>query len=232
MRLILEALSTQGFTKDSRLDVLDVGYLHGLLPEFIHRAYPSAKFTVIDQSQSPVFNNPAYMRLIADRGYLTLLSHDLKACDSLPGTYDLVVLGEVIEHLDPTEVTKILQALRKKISPGGMLLITTPNAIGIFNAVMAFLEKENVVMAPIPDAMMGYAHIHLWSARLLEQTANYCGFKKVYLQFYSGREDEKFARDAEHFSSFRHFVWLKFAKWISNRFPTRRGFFVASFKPL
>lgn len=232
MRLILDALSRQGYTKESHLRVLDVGYLHGLLSEFIHRDFPSAKFTVIDHPQSPIFRNSAYMKLIAERNYLTLLSLDLTRIDSLADTYDLIVLGEVIEHLDPTDVTKTLLALRKKINPGGMLLITTPNAVGIFNAVTAFFEKEQVIVAPIPDSMMGYSHIHLWSSRLLEQTASYCGFKKVYLEFYNGREDEKFARDAKHFSSFKHFIWLKFAEWISNRFPSRRGFFVASFKPI
>ena len=232
MRLIRDALAKQGYAKDSRLNVLDVGYLHGLLPEFIQRNYLNVRFTVIDHPQSPIFNNPGYLKLIAGRNYLKLVPLDLKQVDSLTETYDLIVLGEVVEHLDPTEVTKTLQELRKKINPGGLLLITTPNAIGIFNAVMAFFEKDSIIVAPIPDPMMGYAHIHLWSPRLLEQTANYCSFKRVYLEFYNGREDEKFAYDAKHFSSWKHFIWLKFAEWISNRFPSRRGFFVASFKPV
>jgi 2-polyprenyl-3-methyl-5-hydroxy-6-metoxy-1,4-benzoquinol methylase len=45
---------------------------------------------------------------------------------------DLVVAGEVIEHLD--DPGSFLDGLHALVAPGGMLVVTTPNATGLVNA--------------------------------------------------------------------------------------------------
>lgn len=45
---------------------------------------------------------------------------------------DLVVAGEVIEHLD--DPGSFLDGLHALVAPGGMLVVTTPNASGLVNA--------------------------------------------------------------------------------------------------
>ena len=45
---------------------------------------------------------------------------------------DLVVAGEVIEHLD--DPGSFLDGLHALVAPGGLLVVTTPNASGLVNA--------------------------------------------------------------------------------------------------
>jgi 2-polyprenyl-3-methyl-5-hydroxy-6-metoxy-1,4-benzoquinol methylase len=52
---------------------------------------------------------------------------NVTALDLLEGTFDAVTLIEVIEHLDPSEGGVLLQALARRVTPGGLLVLTTPN---------------------------------------------------------------------------------------------------------
>ena len=54
----------------------------------------------------------------ADSRYLTTLD---------PGTFDLILCGEVIEHIPPSEIQQFLHSLYNVLSPGGKLFLTTPN---------------------------------------------------------------------------------------------------------
>jgi hypothetical protein len=67
-----QALVDAGFKTDSEFQVLDFGYLHGLVPEFLHRFFPRSQFTIFDHPASPNFTNPGYQELIKSRSYLTL----------------------------------------------------------------------------------------------------------------------------------------------------------------
>ncbi len=58
---------------------------------------------------------------------------DLRALPIRPGRFDLVVSFQVIEHLESPD--DYLDALARAVSPGGEVLITTPNA--------AFSDGEN-----------------------------------------------------------------------------------------
>jgi 2-polyprenyl-3-methyl-5-hydroxy-6-metoxy-1,4-benzoquinol methylase len=107
--------------------VLDFGYLHGLFQEFVHRFFSNAHFQICDRPTSPIFTDPAYLELIRQRKYLELIPRDINDLDANMGPYRVILLGEIIEHLDPTHVMEILRKLRKMILPGGALVITTPN---------------------------------------------------------------------------------------------------------
>jgi 2-polyprenyl-3-methyl-5-hydroxy-6-metoxy-1,4-benzoquinol methylase len=54
----------------------------------------------------------------------------VRALDLPPA--DLVVAGEVIEHLD--DPGSFLDGLHALVAPGGLLVVTTPNATGLVNA--------------------------------------------------------------------------------------------------
>lgn len=53
---------------------------------------------------------------------------------------EVVVAGEVIEHLDAPG--PFLDGLHHLLAPGGRLIVTTPNAAGLFNSVAALAGKE------------------------------------------------------------------------------------------
>jgi SAM-dependent methyltransferase len=53
---------------------------------------------------------------------------------------DLVIAGEVIEHLD--DPGAFLAGLHELVAPGGELIVTTPNAYGLFNVAASLALRE------------------------------------------------------------------------------------------
>jgi 2-polyprenyl-3-methyl-5-hydroxy-6-metoxy-1,4-benzoquinol methylase len=62
----------------------------------------------------------------------------VRALDLAPA--DIVVAGEVIEHLD--DAGSFLDGLHALVAPGGTLVVTTPNATGLVNAVASLANIE------------------------------------------------------------------------------------------
>ncbi len=223
-------LIDSGFDSATRLRVLDFGYLHGLVPEFLHRFFPNSTFTVLDHPNSPNFRNPEYLALIRSRDYLDLQPYDIAEITSRDGQYDLIVLGEFIEHIDPTLFAKAAAALRQKVTDGGRLLITTPNAAGIINSVYTFLGRD-AQHPPIPEPTMNYGHIHLWTPTLLARTLAHYGWSPETTRFTHGFDSLAFRDSNRHWGSIRHQILLKLLFAAACLRPAWRGFMVSSWKP-
>ena len=100
---------------------LDVGCGAGLLTEPLARL--GAAVTGIDAS-------PEVIAVARDHAEQMGLKIDYRAGDveELEGQFDLITAMEVIEHVaDPAAFVK---ALAKRLAPGGLLVISTPNATG------------------------------------------------------------------------------------------------------
>ena len=228
--IVRNMLLACGLKPEDQMEILDFGYLHGLFQEFVHRFFPQARFTVCDRPGSPIFSDEAYLKIIRRRNYLTLTPRDINDLDeNMGGPYRVVLLGEIIEHLDPTRAMEILGKLRKLVLPGGVLIVTTPNAGGLYNCYMTLRDKGPVQVAPIPDPMVGVGHIHLWSERTLRETAEYVGWSLKDIQYYHGREGEMFVGVRRKWLGFKAQILLRGIEFLANRTPKLRGFFVASF---
>ena len=225
-----EALLAAGFNADVQFRVLDFGYLHGLVPEFLHRFFPRTTFTVLDHPDSPNFTDCEYQRLIAARTYLTLRPCDIASVRDFPGTYDLIILGEIIEHLDPTTVAKAAADLRAKVNSSGCLLITTPNGGGIFNTVYTFLGKDAQV-PPIPNPVHHYGHIHIWTMTLLRKTLEHFGWRELGEWFTHGKEGQCFRDLNAAWGSLRHQVLMRLLWLAADLRPKWRGFTVSTWRP-
>jgi 2-polyprenyl-3-methyl-5-hydroxy-6-metoxy-1,4-benzoquinol methylase len=59
-----------------------------------------------------------------------------------PGHYDVIVAGDIIEHLENLGIA--LLNLKKVMSPETILIVTTPNCYCYFNIANIFRKKENV----------------------------------------------------------------------------------------
>ena len=140
-----------------------------------------------------------------------------------------VLLGEIIEHLDPSHVLEILRKLRAVVAPGGVLVVTTPNGAGLYNCLMTLRNRDQIQVAPIPTPLVGIGHIHLWSGPVLRETAEYAGWKFKDIQYYHGREAEKFARARRIWGGLKAQLLLRGIEFLANRTPNYRGFFVATF---
>jgi 2-polyprenyl-6-hydroxyphenyl methylase/3-demethylubiquinone-9 3-methyltransferase len=100
---------------------LDVGCGAGLLAEPLARL--GARVTAID---------PAAELIAAARDHAAGQGLDIDyrvaAVENVPGTFDLITAMEVIEHTaDPQQ---FLHDLARRLAPGGLLILSTPNATG------------------------------------------------------------------------------------------------------
>jgi 2-polyprenyl-6-hydroxyphenyl methylase/3-demethylubiquinone-9 3-methyltransferase len=100
---------------------LDVGCGAGLLAEPLARL--GAKTTGVDASTELIAVARAHAQAMA-------LEVDYRAADVLQidGSFDLVTCMEVIEHVADPAV--FLRALAKRLAPGGLLILSTPNQTG------------------------------------------------------------------------------------------------------
>jgi len=225
--LMRRALIDAGINADTPVQFLDFGYLHGLVPEFLHRFFPKSFFTICDRPASSIFRDKDYQKAIASRPYLRLLPCDLADADKLDGQFDVIVLGEIVEHLDPTFAAKVFKSLRERIKPKGVILITTQNAAS-FYACVKLLTGVSPNVPPVPDAQMGYGHIYVWTPQVLSMTLESFGWKPRTTYFYHGREAEMFSRSWHTWGSFRHQCFAKTAQLVAGAVPRFRGFFVTT----
>lgn len=228
--IVREHLRRFGFQANAPLEILDFGYLSGITQEFTHRAFPNAAFTVFDRPDGTVFSNPEYVRAIKQRKYISLQPGDVTMLENIPGMYDVIFLGEIIEHLDPTVTASILKKLRGCAKARCCLIITTPNGAGLYNCWMTVTGGDVIQSPPLPNLVHGLPHIHLWSAHVLKQTAEAFGWRERETTFYHGREGERFERLRKKWISLRAQVLIRGIEFLSNRYPKARGCFVSSFE--
>jgi hypothetical protein len=90
--------------------ILDVGASHRRMERRVKDVYPDILYKSMD----------------IDRTVL----HDYYALDAIDEQFDLIILFEVIEHLDLEQGIEMLSRLHELLVDGGQLIISTPN---IFN---------------------------------------------------------------------------------------------------
>src|SRR4249919_474371 len=111
---------------------LDVGCGAGLLAEPLARL--GAKVTGLDAS-------PELIAVAREHAGHQDLEIDYRAGDllELEGQFDLVTCVEVIEHVaDPAAFVK---ALARRLAPGGLLILSTPNATAMSKLMMITLGE-------------------------------------------------------------------------------------------
>lgn len=228
---ICELIAANGFSSDEAFEVLDVGYLHGLVPEFLHRTFPKARTTVIDHPASPVFSNEEYKKLIRTRKYAEVVPCNLEAVDSLKKKFHLVILGEVIEHLDPTFTVKAIAKIRTLMQDKSCLIITTPNLAGLRDSLSNIIGR-NQQAAIVPDELMMWPHIHEWTPNQLESTLKHYGWRMSQIRFFSGYERNQLANPKKHGITFGRLMYRWACYLVTQRVPRLRDTFLASFVPV
>jgi 2-polyprenyl-6-hydroxyphenyl methylase/3-demethylubiquinone-9 3-methyltransferase len=111
---------------------LDVGCGAGLLCEPLARL--GAKVTGMDAS-------PAVIAVAREHAAAMSLDIDYRAGDvqQLEGQFDLITSLEVIEHV--AEPASFMKTLAKRLAPGGLLILSTPNATGWSKLMMITLGE-------------------------------------------------------------------------------------------
>lgn len=102
-------------------------------------------------------------------------------------TFELIVSFDLIEHLDKEEVLSFLEGCYSRLSPGGRLVVQTPNAASPFFGAVRYGD---------------FTHEQAFTPGLLDQLMTRAGFSNV-----RAREMPPVPRGYSLKSSIRYFAW-------------------------
>ena len=96
-----------------------------------------------------------------------LVGNVFALAELLPGRrFDTIICGEFIEHIEnPYE---LLRTLREVLSPGGRLLMSTPNPLGFPVVALEYLRSRTFFYTK--------EHVYYFSPRWAERLLERCGF--------------------------------------------------------
>jgi SAM-dependent methyltransferase len=149
------------WSKSEQLDILECGCGPGLLLKFLETWFPSAQLTGLDLAPRLLglaARNTARTRFVQASAEQIPLGDD---------AFDVVVALHLVEHL--REPGKFFAEASRVLSPGGLLLIATPNPIGLGARLMG-------------KAWAGWSdpsHISMKSPREWRKMLDASGFKVI-----------------------------------------------------
>jgi 2-polyprenyl-3-methyl-5-hydroxy-6-metoxy-1,4-benzoquinol methylase len=125
----------------TNISILDVGPGHGFFSFLVKKEFPSyEKIDIVDISETSLEMTKAILGYDFDKiHYFRKDIFEYNDSDK----YDLIVLGEVLEHLDYPK--DILIKLSQLLTPSGLLWITTPTNSPALDHVYLFNNKEEVI---------------------------------------------------------------------------------------
>ena len=118
--------------------------------------------------------------------------------------YDVILLTEIVEHLDHSTMLRALRRLRMKLADDGILIITTPNLISLLNRIRFLLGDGDICYFGdgITNLEKGlYGHITLYDLNRLQRILGDLGYniKNSYTFDYgSGPRDISFIKELLH----------------------------------
>jgi hypothetical protein len=106
------------------------------------RSHLGVKWSIVDHPDSLTFTDLRVGQWLKERG-LECINHDYRSGPPpVPeAAADIVLCTEILEHLDYSVGIGLLRCCQKALRPGGMLIITTPNAVYLGHRVLFALGK-------------------------------------------------------------------------------------------
>ncbi|MFZ4590389.1 MAG: class I SAM-dependent methyltransferase [Ignavibacteria bacterium] len=127
------------FNSRSRINILDVGPGHGFFSHMIQKSVTGHKrIDIVDISESSLNFTKKILGFDKNVNYfeVDIIKYETE------NKYDLIVLGEIIEHLDnPSEM---LNKLSELLTEDGVLWLTTPTNAPALDHVYLFRTKDDV----------------------------------------------------------------------------------------
>lgn len=170
--------------KSLPIKLLDIGFGYGYVTKpIIDHLGDQVDVSVLehpelDRVHSPVFQNTF------EKNNITLYQQDLDSGINIEDSFDVIVLGEVAEHLSPTTFNSIIDDLHSICS--GCLIITTPNLLSVTNR-RKFLFGQDIFDSPVIDEDdASHDHIYMYSMNMLSHMLCTNGFNVEYKEYLSG----------------------------------------------
>lgn len=132
--------------------VWDLGGGPGVLTLAASALVPEARFTLTDLRPEALAWAETRLKPLG----LSLTTHRQRLPELPEGTPDLVLLGHVVNELDPQDQARLLARLKERLAPGGAIVILEPALMTQTRRLMAlreaFLDAPWSVAAPCPCA--------------------------------------------------------------------------------
>ena len=157
--------------------IVDVGCGDGFAPGVAAQRNPGHHFAGLDWSA-------ASLATARQRGVTVLRAGlDVPRLPFRPGTVDVVVMSEVIEHLVDTD--SAIEAAREVLKPGGSLLLSTPNLASWYNRGLLAVGIQPIFSEVSLRSVFGRpgsqvaGHLHMFTRRALVEFLGAYGFPCV-----------------------------------------------------
>ncbi|MGN7726616.1 methyltransferase domain-containing protein [Luteimonas sp. 22616] len=133
--------------------------------------------------------------------------YELGAVLEAHGNPDVIVAGELIEHLPDT--LAFLRNLKRDCSAGDpLVVITTPNACSMHNAILGVFRRES----------MHKDHLQIYSYKTLHTIFERAGFREWTIRPYRARFTEMI-QESTGIKRFVVVLFEKFVNFMERRFP-------------
>lgn len=164
------------FAGTAPLDVLDVGCAQGTLALML--AERGHRVTAVDLR--PEFL--AYAESRHTHGEIRFVAGNVLQ-DEFAGAFDLVFANQIIEHLVYPD--QLLQQLKKRLKPGGRLVITTPNGSYVKNALPSYKQLgDPKAWEHLQFTADGDGHFYAYLREELVEIFNAAGLTQVQARFF------------------------------------------------
>jgi SAM-dependent methyltransferase len=156
--LYLNHLIKRHFPQNRESRILDLGCGHGAFLYFLACAgYTS--LTGVDVSQQQIdFAHRLGISQAQQGDILEFIEH--RQAESA----DIILLMDVLEHLEPQEIFDLLDSVYRVLVPGGICLVHVPNAEGLYGMRIRYGD---------------FTHRTAFTARSASQILNTVGFRRV-----------------------------------------------------
>lgn len=179
------------FSKNKKddLELLDLGCGDGSYIDFLSKKYNGMRFTGSDVSNKIVDLN----REKSEYSHFNFFAHDFNKVLFSEKKYDIIIAGELIEHLENTD--NFFISIKNILKDDGILIITTPNLASWLDRCMlligwqpfstevsyvsrTFGRKRFYKLFGISDSVT-VGHLRLFTPKALTDLAEFYGFKKI-----------------------------------------------------
>ncbi len=173
---------------------------------WLHREIAAAATQVVGIDNSSLV--PAEgLRLFGNSGIFLGDIYDLRPVLEAHGAPEVVVAGELIEHLPDT--LGFLRNLKRDCSEADpLVVITTPNACSVHNAILGVFRRES----------MHKDHLQIYSYKTLHTIFERAGFSEWTIRPYHARFTEMI-QDSTGAKRLAVRAFEKFVNFLERRFP-------------
>lgn len=164
------------FAGPQPIDILDVGCAQGTLALLL--AERGHRVTAVDLRRDFL----TYAQSRHTQGEVRFMAANVLD-DEIPGSYDLVFANQIIEHLVYPD--RLLERLKRKLKPGGRLVVTTPNGQYVKNPLPSYRQLGNPKdWEHLQFTADGDGHFYAYRRQELLDVFTAAGLKEVKARFF------------------------------------------------